>query len=89
MTSREAAKDFIKNDVVYGVSIERIRAGMGGCHCNEYAVSIGGYVGGKRIATDKIVVFKLNGTELKPPEIFNLKELYDEIKQVEKQLRLI
>ena len=79
-TAREAAVDMIKHYVERGDDLRSIRSERMGSFNDRYHAEIGGYVNGKPIKNDKIVVMELGGKELTPPQIFSLKELFDEIK---------
>jgi len=77
--SKDAAKNLIRVYVVRGDSIESLKAGQGGCACDEFRGSIGGYVNGKRISTDNIIIDRVGKEDLTPPHIYNLKAIYEEI----------
>ena len=83
-TARDAAIDLIRAYVERGDTIESLKAGQQGTFGEEYSAQIGGYVNGKNVGNNKILVSKLHGKELAKPEIFSLKELYDEIKKGKK-----
>ncbi|MDD4468171.1 MAG: DNA polymerase III subunit beta, partial [Candidatus ainarchaeum sp.] len=78
--ARESAKDLIRYNVEQGESIKSISAGQEGASTDEYSVEIGGYANGKKIGSNKIQVSRIGETELDPPIIFSLEEIYNEIK---------
>lgn len=78
MEAREAAKGMIAPYVKRGDDLESIKYGQMGCGCDRFTAFVGGYVNGKRISTDHIVVTIFNGQKINA--IFKLKELYEEIK---------
>lgn len=83
LNPREAAKDLIRVYVERGDSLDSLRAGQLGYCGGDYSASIGGYAGELpdlvRVKSDKIAVSKING-QIINPQIFSLKELFDEIK---------
>ena len=89
MTARDCAKDLIRHYVERGDAAQDLVAGGLGCACGEYWANIGGYA---RITTDdepvklkrhQIAVTQINREECL--HIFDLYELYDEIKHGEQQ----
>lgn len=91
MTPREAAKDLIRVYVERGDSFEHLKASYLGAYCEEYSAHIGGYVGDLpnlvKIKSDEIGVEKINGRTI-TPQIFSLRELYEEIKLGKEQVSL-
>lgn len=80
-TPREVAKDFIRAYVARGDSLKSLRDGqMGESNKDGHSISIGGYINGKKISTDKIVVEQINGKKLKTPYVVSLREVYAELK---------
>ena len=78
--AREAAKNMIKGYVERGDSLKNLARSYLGVGGGDYSAGIGGYADGKNIGPNKIHVDKIGDKELNPPEIFSLKELFDEIK---------
>jgi hypothetical protein len=76
-TARGLAKKLIRYYVERGDTIKQLKDGQGGSSSMEYSASIGGYINGKRISTDKIIVTRVAGKDVE--EIFSLKEIFDEI----------
>lgn len=81
-TAREEAKNLIRTEVYRGDTLEQIRAGQSGQWGADVKMSIGGTWQGKRTATDKIVVYEINGKQVN--QIFSLKEIFDELQQEKK-----
>jgi len=79
-TAKDAAKDFIGESVKRGDTLKQLMVGQEGAYTDDYHISIGGYVNGKNVGNDKIIVSELNGKEIDPPEVLSLKKLYDEIR---------
>lgn len=79
LEARDVATHLIRTYVERGDTYESIKNSHMG-YSSESAASIGGYVNGKSVKNDKIVVTRLNGVDLTKPEIFSLKELFNEIK---------
>jgi hypothetical protein len=79
-TARDAAKDLIKKYVKRGDTYDHLKNSFLGSHSDKYGAAIGMHVNGKA-QTNKIVVISLHGQDLSKPEVFSLKELYDEIKK--------
>lgn len=79
-TTRDTAKDLIRSDVLAGSTLKQIMNGQAGRTSPDGAsVQVGGYLNGKKIGSDKIVVTRdENGNEVN--EIFSIKELMSEIK---------
>ena len=88
LTPRESAKDLIKSYVERGDSLESLQSGQLGCSCEDYSACIGGYAGELpdlvKVKSDKIAVSKING-QIIEPQIFSLKELFDELKSEVRQ----
>lgn len=82
LSARELAKNLIKTYVIRGETIEDLRKGGLGSYGGGDSAEIGGYVNGKRVGNDKILVSEIGGKKVS--EIFSLKELYDEIKTTSK-----
>ena len=78
-TAVEAAKDLIRSYVLRGDTLKSLMSGRLGVGGGTYSANIGGYVDGKSIGANKIIVTELSGKEIKP-EIFDLEKLYNEIK---------
>ena len=85
-TAYEAAIDLIKRYVERGDSLESLRSGQMGRVTDEYSAEIGGYVNGKHIGADKIIVSKLNGKELDDPSIFSLEKIFNAISSKQQDL---
>lgn len=83
LTPREAAKDLIRAYVERGDSLESLREGYMGASGDDYHAQIGGYAGELpniiKVKSDKIAVDYINGKHI-APQVFSLKELFDEIK---------
>jgi hypothetical protein len=78
ISMRDFAKSLIAVDVIRGYSISMIKSGSAGKSNDTGWVSVGGYVNGKNITSNKILVEKFKGKTVQ--EIFSLQELYNEIK---------
>jgi hypothetical protein len=87
LTPRGAAIDLIRACVERGDSLESLQCGFMGAY-TDYHAQIGGYAGELpnliKVKSDKIAVDYVIGQEIEP-QIFLLKELFDEIKSVVKQ----
>jgi hypothetical protein len=79
ISMRNFAKSLIAVDVIRGYSISMIKSGSAGRVNDTGWVSVGGYVNGKNITSNKILVHKFKGKTVQ--EIFSLQELYNEIKK--------
>lgn len=79
ITPRIFAKQLIAVDVLRGYSISMIKSGMQGRANDTGWVSVGGYVDGKNVTTNKVLVQKFKGKEIN--ELFSLQELYNEIQR--------
>ena len=83
LNPREAAIDLIRVYVERGNSLDSLRAGQLGCCGEDYSACIGGYAGELpdlvKVKSDKIAVSKIKG-QIIEPQIFSLKELFDELK---------
>ena len=79
-TAREAAKDLIRSYVERGDTVDQLARGRTGSYSDEYCAQIGGYVDGKNIGNQKIIVRKVKNKKFEPPEIFSLQKIFDEIK---------
>jgi len=76
-TARDAAKDLIRVYVLRGDSLDYIKKRQGGAYGTEYHAQIGGYLNGKSLGSNKIIVSQLNGKDIS--EVFSLEELFNEI----------
>jgi len=87
LTPREAAKELIRAYVERGDSLESLQCGFMGAY-TDYHAQIGGYAGELpnliKVKSDKIAVDYINEQVIEP-QIFSLKELFDEIKSGVKQ----
>ncbi|MFZ2881571.1 MAG: hypothetical protein WA019_00705, partial [Candidatus Moraniibacteriota bacterium] len=81
-TPIDAAKDLIREYVLRGDTIGQMRSGGLGVSGGGNSASIGGYLNGKKISNENIIVEKLNGKVVN--EVFPLKRIFEEIKN-EKQ----
>lgn len=79
VSAKDAARDLIKSYVLRGDTIEDIKQGQTGALSPEYAAQVGGYAGGKKYSSDFIIVSRIGGEELDPPQVVKLKEVYDSI----------
>jgi hypothetical protein len=79
ISMRDFAKSLIAVDVIRGYDISSIKSGSAGRVNDTGWVSVGGYVNGKNITSNKILVEKFKGKTVQ--EIFSLQELYNEIKK--------
>jgi hypothetical protein len=79
ISMRDFAKSLIAVDVIRGYSISMIKSGSAGRSNDTGWVSVGGYVNGKNITSNKILVHKFKGKTVQ--EIFSLQELYNEIQK--------
>ena len=79
ISMRDFAKSLIAVDVIRGYSISMIKSGSAGRSNDTGWVSVGGYVNGKNITSNKILVEKFKGKTVQ--EIFSLQELYNEIQK--------
>lgn len=77
-TPEGVAKDLIRAYVERGDTIESLRLGQMGFAGDGTMVSIGGYVDGKKIGTDKIVIEKIGGKVVN--KVIPLKQIFDQIK---------
>lgn len=78
LDARGAAKDMIRAYVERGDSLQSLKDGGLGRSSDEYDAGIGGYIQGKRIGNDRIIVSKLNGETIN--QVFKLSDIYNEIK---------
>lgn len=77
-TAEDAAKQLIRSYVLRGDPIKSIQDGGLDEANTEFYAQVNGYANGKK-QTGKIVVTKLHGEELDPPQIFSLQKLYESI----------
>lgn len=77
LTPRNVAKRLIYVYVLRGDTLSSLKSSMMGSGSKEHSSSIGGYLNGKNIGTDKIIVQDINNKVIN--EIFSLKEIYNEI----------
>jgi hypothetical protein len=91
LTPREAAKDLIRFYVERGDGLESLTGSYLGVSGGDYNAQIGGYAGELpdlvKVKSDKIAVSKIYG-QIISPQIFSLKELFDEIKSGVRQTAL-
>ncbi len=81
ITPEVAARKLIENYVTRGDSFQSIKSGSIGTYTDDFHASVGGYVNGKNVGNDKIIVYKVNGKELETPAIISLKDMFDKIKK--------
>ena len=79
-TARQAAIHLIKRYVERGDSFEILKASFLEHSCSYYKASIGGFINQKWVSTKFVVVCQLHGQNINP-KIFELKELYDFLKE--------
>jgi hypothetical protein len=88
LTPREAAKKLIRGYVERGDELDSLIESFMGVCGGDYSATIGGYAGELpnliKIKSDKIAVDKIYGQPIEP-QIFSIKELFDEIKSGMKQ----
>ncbi len=72
LSPREAAKKLISADVGYGRTCNEIANSYAGTASGEYKAEI--------ITGGKIRVYSIARKELNPPEVFTIKEIYNELK---------
>lgn len=75
---RDLAKHLIRSYVLRGDSLDSLKSSSLGSMNDKGYAHIGGYQNGKNIGAGKIGVDTFNNREVN--QVFNLKELYDEIK---------
>ena len=83
LTPKNVAKRLIYVYVLRGDTYQDVKTSQGQVR-QEYSASIGGYVNGKNIGTDKIIVQEINNKPVN--EIFPLKLIYNEILEESKTL---
>ena len=76
----KTAVRLIKAYVLRGDSIQSLKSGMMGYYSSTAKMSISGYLNGKHISSDKILVqADLNGQEVN--KIYDLAQVYKDIKE--------
>lgn len=78
MTAQDLAIKLIKVYVERGDTIASLKAGYGGYGCTEFSASIGGYLNGKAVTNDYIIVSRINNEEC--AYTFKLEDIYNLIK---------
>ncbi len=81
-TPEAVATELIRTYVERGDTLAQLRnGGMSRSGPNSFSAGIGGFVNGKNVGNDKIIVHRLgDGTELNPPAVIPLKQIFDAIK---------
>jgi len=78
-TPLDAAKDLIREDVVFGKSMNEIKSSLSGRFCRYYCAHIGVFIGNKLQSLEKICVKEVGGKEIF--EVFNLSDVYNLVKK--------
>ncbi len=79
LPARDVAKKLIEDYVKRGDTFESLK----GSYLGGNDAMIGGYANGKGVGGEKIVVKSIDGKELPSPQVFSLREIYDEVKKEE------
>lgn len=86
MDAKKEATNLIKSYVLRGDSYDSLKGSHLGSYSGGIAVHIGGYIDGKKIGNDKIIVTETIRGGREVHNIFSLQQIYDEIKS--NQLKL-
>lgn len=85
-TSEGVAKDMLRVYIERGETIQQIKAGQLGVYGDDYKASVGGFINGKRVAPDFVIVEKIGKKEVN--QKVSLKKIFDEIKAEKKAPKL-